>query len=82
MSHAPTFPIEGMFHMMSLSGTYLNSYCGNVPPPFITNHVFSSFFICLSRGGGIGVTNKIVDGVLIVVALLKKPQFCRLTTLI
>jgi hypothetical protein len=28
------------------------------------------------------VTIKIVDGVLIVVALLKKPQFCRLTTLI
>jgi hypothetical protein len=32
VSHALLFPIEGMFHMMCLSRTYLNAYCGMFLP--------------------------------------------------
>ncbi|CAJ2634255.1 unnamed protein product [Trifolium pratense] len=87
VSRAPTFSTEGMFYMISLSGTYLNAYCGNVPSRFITNPVFSSFSICLSQGGGrmlsgiVGGTIKAVDGILVTASLLKKPQFHRLTTM-
>lgn len=86
LSRAPTFPMKGLFNMLSLSGTYVNANCGHhVPPRFITEPTCSSFSIYLSGdsgqvfGGIIGGVVKAVGDVLISAALFKKPEFQRLT---
>ncbi|CAK8538661.1 unnamed protein product [Lathyrus sativus] len=87
VSHTPSFPIAGPFRMISLSGTYINSNCGHVPPQFATNPSFSSFSIYLSGGHGqvfggvLGGKVKSAGVVLITATLFKKPVFHRMVTI-
>jgi len=85
MPCVPPFCIKGLFHMTSLSGTYINADGVNVPPRFMrTNPTYSSFSIILSGhngqvfGGIVGGNIKAAGVVRITATLFKKPSFHRM----
>ncbi|CAJ2640866.1 unnamed protein product [Trifolium pratense] len=49
---APNFPMEGLFQMTSLYGTYINADCDDVPPRFIANPPHSSFSVVFTDNDG------------------------------
>jgi hypothetical protein len=48
----PSLTFEGPFHLISISGTYVNANCDRVPLRFIIDPACSSFSIYLSSGHG------------------------------
>lgn len=85
MPCTPAFRVEGLFHMTSLSGTYINADGVHVPPRFMrTNPTYSSFSIIFSGthgqlyGGIVGGSIKAAGVVSITASLFKKPSFHRM----
>lgn len=85
MPCTPAFRVEGLFHMTSLSGTYINADGVHVPPRFMrTNPTYSSFSIIFSGthgqlyGGIVGGSIKAAGVVSITATLFKKPSFHRM----